>query len=111
MFKNVHPLDLASILSLIVGLSSIVADSVFQSSLTAIFGSYSPKIVAFLGMAGMVSSQVLRVIGAPSGTVLSPQVVVPSPSDSSPPKATAPSLNIISTVSGPSHPLGIENKP
>ncbi len=111
MLKNIHPLDLASVLSLIVGLSSIVADSVFQSSLTAIFGSYSPKIVAVLGLAGTLASQVLRVIGAPSGTVLSPLVVVASPSDSTSSKAVVVSPNIVSMVSGPSHPLGIENKP
>ncbi len=110
MLKNTHPLDIASILSLIVGLSSIVADSVFQSSLTALFGSYSPKIVAALGLAGLISSQVLRVIGAPSGTVLTTGVVAPSPSDSAP-KAPVGSINIISTVSGPVHPLGIEDKP
>lgn len=79
--RNTHPLDIASLLSLLVGLSSIALDAAFQSNLTALFGSYSPKIVAGMGLAGLLASQVLRVIGAPSGTVVQASYVVPSPSD------------------------------
>ena len=71
-----HPLDIASILSLMVGLSSIALDSAFQSNLTALFGSYSPKIVAGIGMLGLLASQILRIYGAPSGTVLTDAPVV-----------------------------------
>jgi hypothetical protein len=63
-----HPVDIAAILTTLVGVSALAADSTFQTELTSLFGAQAHKIVAIIGVLGLVSSQLLRVYGAPSTT-------------------------------------------
>jgi hypothetical protein len=65
---RVHPLDLSAILTTIVGVSALTANSVFQSQLTAIFGAHTQQALAVIGLAGLIAPILLRVYGAPSTT-------------------------------------------
>lgn len=64
---NVHKLDLASLCSLIVGIASLVSIPLFSDSLTTLAGPYAKDVLAALALAGLIASQVLRIIGSPSG--------------------------------------------
>jgi hypothetical protein len=70
---KLHPLDLSAILTTIVGVSALAADSTFQTELTSLLGPQAHKIVAFIGIIGLVSSQLLRTYGAPSTTTPPPE--------------------------------------
>jgi hypothetical protein len=63
---KLHPLDTSAILTTIVGVSALTANSVFQAQLTAIFGSHTEQVLALLGLAGLIAPILLRVYGAPS---------------------------------------------
>lgn len=65
---KIHPLDTTAILTTIVGVSALTANSVFQAQLTAIFGSHTEQVLALLGLAGLIAPIILRVCGAPSTT-------------------------------------------
>ncbi len=78
---NLHKLDIAALLSSLVGISSLATDAAFQTALAPLLGGNAHEVLAVLGLIGIVSSQVLRTIGAPSGTVLvtpTAPLVVPS---------------------------------
>jgi hypothetical protein len=63
---KIHPLDTTAILTTIVGVSALTANSVFQTQLTALFGSHAEQVLALLGLAGLIAPIILRVCGAPS---------------------------------------------
>jgi hypothetical protein len=62
----VHKLDILAIISQVAGLSILASDATFQSSLTILFGTNSPKIVACVGLVAVLASTVLRIVGSPS---------------------------------------------
>jgi hypothetical protein len=64
----VHKLDLAAILSTLVGISALAADSTFKGALTAILGPDTSHVLSILSIVGLVGGQVLRVVGSPSST-------------------------------------------
>lgn len=72
-----HKIDLAAILTLIVGICSLSADATFSSSLSTLLGGHATQILAVLGVLGTVASTVLRVYGNPttSETITSNQKV------------------------------------
>lgn len=70
---KLHPLDLSAVLTTVIGVAALTANSVFQSELTALFGSWSPKITAFIGLTGLIAPILLRVHGAPSSTPFHPE--------------------------------------
>jgi hypothetical protein len=61
-----HRNDILALVTLLVGVASLAADSTFSGELTALFGVYTPKILAVLGLLGMVGSQVIRVLSVPT---------------------------------------------
>jgi len=63
----VHKLDLAAILSTLVGISALAADSSFKEALTALLGPQTGPVLSALSIIGLVGGQVLRVVGSPSG--------------------------------------------
>jgi hypothetical protein len=64
----VHKYDIAAIVSQLAGLSLLASDATFQTSLTTLFGTEGPKIVAGIGLISLLASTVLRIIGSPSST-------------------------------------------
>ena len=65
---NLHKLDIASLLSTLVGISALATDAAFQTALAPLLGGSAHEVLAVLGLIGIVSSQVLRTIGSPSTT-------------------------------------------
>jgi hypothetical protein len=63
----VHKLDLAAVLSTLVGISALAADSTFKDALTTLLGPQTAPILSALSIIGLVGGQVLRVVGSPSG--------------------------------------------
>jgi hypothetical protein len=68
--NKLHPLDLSAVLTTIIGVSALTANSVFLGQLTAIFGSHTQQVLAIVGLAGLIAPVLLRVYGAPSATTL-----------------------------------------
>jgi hypothetical protein len=94
-----HALDLTAILTRIAGLSILAADTTFQTSITTLFGPHGTTIIAAIGLASVVATDVLRVIGSPTGSLLvihsvsaaEPALQVPNFNDippTNPPKAS-----------------------
>jgi hypothetical protein len=61
-----HKLDILAIVSQVAGLSILASDASFVSSLTTLFGTNGPKIVAAIGLLAVMASTVLRIVGSPS---------------------------------------------
>jgi hypothetical protein len=74
-----HKLDIAALLSTLVGVSSLAADAGFQSALAPLLGGYAHQVLAVLALLGLISAQVLRAIGSPSTTAVALPVVPLSP--------------------------------
>ena len=64
-----HKYDVLALLSVLVGVGSLSADTAFGTQLNALFGSHDATIaLSALGLLGIVASQILRVLGSPSTT-------------------------------------------
>lgn len=61
-----HKLDVAAILSTLVGVGALATDSAFQGALVALLGHSAPQVLALLSVVALVGGQVLRAIGSPS---------------------------------------------
>lgn len=71
-----HRNDVIALITLLVGIASLAADSTFSSELSALFGAATPKILAVLGILGTVGSQVIRILNVPTpASAVSPPVV------------------------------------
>lgn len=77
-----HKLDLAAILSTLVGISALAADSSFKDALTALFGPETAHVLSILSIIGLVGGQVLRVIGSPSASTSA--IIVSTPAQETP---------------------------
>lgn len=66
-----HKVDVFALLSAIVGVAALADVGAFKEYLATLVGAQDAgTIVAALGMAGLIASQLLRVFGAPSRTKL-----------------------------------------
>lgn len=63
-----HKFDLASLLACIVGVASLATSAAFAGYVSTLFGPAAPQVIAGIGAAGLIASQVLRIIGSPSTT-------------------------------------------
>jgi hypothetical protein len=63
-----HKFDILAIITQFAGLTTLASDVTFQSSLSTLFGSASPKILAVIGLLAVLASTVLRIAGSPSST-------------------------------------------
>lgn len=61
-----HSADAKALLSVIVGVGALATDAAFGTDLNALFGAHTSAILAGIGAAGIIASQVLRVLNAPS---------------------------------------------
>lgn len=74
-----HKNDVLSILSLVVGISSLATDAAFSNQLSTLLGGSAPGILAVLGLLGTVAAQVIRILSVPtSPSVPTPPVVQPT---------------------------------
>lgn len=81
---KLHKFDLGALLSAIIGVAALADVGAFKEYLATLVGAQDAgTIVATLGIAGLVASQVLRVVGAPSGggAPIPPQSAAPAPQE------------------------------
>jgi hypothetical protein len=60
--------DLSAILLTVGGVASLAADTGFKADLIALFGPNVSGVLAVMGLVGLVSAQIVRVISNPSIT-------------------------------------------
>lgn len=60
--------DIISLCSLVAGIGALAADVGFKSELTSLFGVHTPAVLAGVGLAGTIASQVVRILSVPAGT-------------------------------------------
>lgn len=66
---KMHKFDIASLLSAIIGVAALADVDAFNEYLATLVGTqHAGTAVAFIGIAGLIASQVLRVMGSPSKT-------------------------------------------
>jgi hypothetical protein len=78
-----HKLDIAALLSTLVGVSSLAADAGFQAALAPLLGGHAQQALSIVALIGLVSAQVLRAIGSPSTTAVALPVapLAPAPQE------------------------------
>jgi len=64
--KNIHGIDLLSLLTRLAGLSILASDVTFQQALGTLFNGNGTKIVAAIGLVAVISADILRVVSNPS---------------------------------------------
>lgn len=63
-----HSLDITAVLLRAAGLSTLVADQTFTSSINTLFGANGSKIIAVLALIAIIATDVIRVNTVPAQT-------------------------------------------